>query len=440
MPTDRYDFILYGATGFTGREALRYLAKKDPAKLGRWAVGGRNEQKMRALLGELLPGRDVGIVVADSTDADAVDVLIAQTRVVIHLAGPYAKHGELFVRSCIRHGTHYVDLTGEMPFVRRMVRAHHGAAADARVKIVYTAGFEALPFDLSTLVATRELRARHETGCRSVEIFASTDAPTGLGSGDVLSGGSVNTIREALVTGPEPGLEDPAALIEDQPEAEAVRARSPIFASAWYDHELREYVAPVMPAPYCNPMIVLRSASLWAKAGEPYGDAFRYREATRIGAVGGREWANRFAAEAMAGMIRTIFWVMKSGRHARGFLLTLLNRFGPASGSGPSERALAGMRYRLDTRATGESGAMVRVRLDGGGHPGYRSTARMIVETGLSLAFDEERLPPIYGIVTPATGVGLAVLDRLREADIEMEILDADAATSSPMEQAEPAA
>ena len=133
MATGRYDFTLFGATGFTGGEALRHLVSKPPSSLGRWAIAGRNREKLEQRLQELAPGRDdIDVVVADGADPESVDALVAGTRVLIHLAGPYARFGETYIRACVEHGTHYIDLTGETPWVRRMVQAYHDRAAEKR--------------------------------------------------------------------------------------------------------------------------------------------------------------------------------------------------------------------------------------------------------------------------------------------------------------------
>lgn len=419
MSNDRYDFVLFGATGFTGREALRYLAGKAPGRLGRWAIGGRSRARLQALLDELAPGRsDIDIVVADSADAASIESMVASTRVLIHLAGPYARHGENFIGACVRSGTHYVDLTGEIPWVRDMARAYHREAAEKKVKLVFTAGYEALPFDVATLLAVETMRHRHGVGCRRVDVVGTAEMPSGIGPGDMLSGGTMNTMREGLREGPALDADDPAALLDDEEEAASVRERSPIRVETWYDEALGGYIGPVFPAPFINPPIVLRSAALFAEAGHPYGEAFAYREGTALG----DSWVHRIAAEAMCASIRSLAAALSGPEWVRSALLAVVDRVGPSSGEGPSERALAETSYGLKARAIGEGDQEVVVHLRAEGHPGYRSTARMIVETGLALAFDQESLPPIYGAITPASGIGLAARERLREAEIVFEV------------------
>jgi short subunit dehydrogenase-like uncharacterized protein len=414
----RYDFIVLGATGFTGGEAVRYLVSKPPETLGRWAIAGRSQEKLNAVLAAFAPGRDdIGTLVADMSNAASVEAMIARARVLLHLAGPYAPHGETLVQACIEHQCHYIDLTGEMSWVGRMVWKYHARAAEQRVKLVFSAGYEALPFDIATLMAVRSLQEQYGVDCRRVDVVGAAKMPQGMSPRDMLSGGSINTLREELRSGAAGDARDPAALIEDDTEAAAVRARSPIVVEPWYDAEFGGYIGPGFPAQHVNPAIVLRSAALYGAAGLPYGEGFAFREGVRVGPSLG----HRIAAQAICVSIRAA-GVMTRGRRSRRLMLALLDRFGPVSGEGPSERALAEWRYKLVARAEAESGERAWVTLRGEGNPGYRSTARMVVEGTLALAFDGAEQPPIFGVVTPATGLGLGIVDRLRDAEITLHV------------------
>jgi len=418
MTDERYDFVVLGATGFTGREAVRYLVTKPREALGRWAVAGRSQAKLSAVLAELAPGRDdIGILVADMSDAASVAAMMARARVLMHLAGPYAPHGETLLRECIEHRCHYIDLNGEMSWAGRMARKYHERAAEQRLKLVFSAGYEALPFDLATLMAIRSLQERHGVDCLRADVVATARMPRGMGPRDLLSGGSINTLREELRSGAAEDLRDPAALIEGDAAAAAVRARSPIVLAPWYDAELGGHMGPGFPAQHVNPAIVLRSAALYEAAGQPYGENFAFREGVRLGPGFG----HRMAAQAMCLSLRAAGLTTRD-RRLRRLMLALLDRFGPVSGEGPSERALADSRYRLVARAQAMSGESAWVVLKGEGNPGYRSTARMIVEGTLALAFDGAEQPQIFGVVTPATGLGPAIVGRLRDAEITLEV------------------
>ena len=109
--TDRqFEIVLYGASGFTGTLVAEYLAS-DHQDL-RWAIAGRNAQKLEQVRRELnLP--ELPILIADSADPDSLGAMASQTRTLISTVGPYAQYGTPVLKACATEGTHYCDLTGE---------------------------------------------------------------------------------------------------------------------------------------------------------------------------------------------------------------------------------------------------------------------------------------------------------------------------------------
>uniref|UniRef100_UPI003F6D6090 saccharopine dehydrogenase NADP-binding domain-containing protein n=1 Tax=Congregibacter sp. TaxID=2744308 RepID=UPI003F6D6090 len=131
----KFDLLLYGATGFTGKLIAEYL-KDHPDLRGRpWAIAGRNEEKL-GRLHEALGKDDLHLVVCDLDDRAAVDAMVKSARVVITTAGPYSTHnGESLLGACAREGVHYSDLSGEGFWQREMINAYHEVAAKSGAKI-----------------------------------------------------------------------------------------------------------------------------------------------------------------------------------------------------------------------------------------------------------------------------------------------------------------
>ncbi len=119
MSNREYDVILYGASGFVGKQTVRYFHESTRPGEVRWAIAGRNREKLEAAASETRAGVD--ILVADSGDKTAIDDLVSRTRVLLNTAGPFALYGDNVVDACVRSGTHYVDITGETPWVRRLI-------------------------------------------------------------------------------------------------------------------------------------------------------------------------------------------------------------------------------------------------------------------------------------------------------------------------------
>ncbi|HJW11703.1 MAG TPA: saccharopine dehydrogenase NADP-binding domain-containing protein, partial [Albitalea sp.] len=200
MAAKPYDVILLGATGFTGRQAVTALLHRAATQPLRWAVAGRSAPKLQALLAELVPGAASrpAVIVADTTDADSLQRMAAQTSVLLNLAGPYAQTGEAVVQACIANGTHYLDLCGETFWVRQLIARHHRAAQAAQVKIIPCCGYEALPFDLATLWAAQQLRERFGEACRDVKIVVGFGGRRLASFKDAVSGGTVASLKSLL--------------------------------------------------------------------------------------------------------------------------------------------------------------------------------------------------------------------------------------------------
>ena len=113
--TDRqFEIVLYGASGFTGKLVAEYLASEHQDL--RWAIAGRNTQKLEQVRRELNLA-ELPILIADSADPDSLSAMARQTRTLISTVGPYAQYGTPVLTACATEGTHYCDLTGEAQWI-----------------------------------------------------------------------------------------------------------------------------------------------------------------------------------------------------------------------------------------------------------------------------------------------------------------------------------
>jgi short subunit dehydrogenase-like uncharacterized protein len=152
MPDRQYDVVLYGASGFTGRQTVQYFACNTRPSDLRWAIAGRNRQALEAARQQA--GENAGsvdILVADAQDQPAVDAIVAKTRVLLTTAGPFSLYGSKIVDACVRYKTHYVDITGETFWVRELIDRHHDRAAADGTRIIPCCGFDSIPSDLAPI-------------------------------------------------------------------------------------------------------------------------------------------------------------------------------------------------------------------------------------------------------------------------------------------------
>jgi short subunit dehydrogenase-like uncharacterized protein len=392
------DVVVYGATGFVGKLTAAYLAQHAPAG-ARIALAGRNRERLEAVRADLGPSAaGWAVVVANAMDPASVAALAVSTRVVATTVGPFSKYGLPLLEACASAGTHYADLTGEISFVRQAIDRCDAAAKDSGARIVVSCGFDAVPSDLGVL----ELHhAVSDAGAGDME--ETTLVVTALRGG--VSGGTLDSMKVQLdAMKADKSLRrlvaDPYALSPDRDE-EPDLGNEADLRSITRDRELGRWRSPFVMAAY-NTRIVRRSNAL---QGWAYGRRFRYSEVMgfRDGAVGLAMATGTTAALAIV---------------AGGLMLrptrALLDRVLPSPGEGPSEKVQRNGFFSLEIHTRTSTGARYVATVTGKGDPGYAGTAVMFAESALALAFDDDSLPVASGVLTPATGIGRPLIDRLR--------------------------
>lgn len=380
-----FDITIFGATGFTGGLTAEYLAANAPPGL-RWALAGRDEQKLAALrdrLGE--PGQQAGLIVADVGDSDSMDALAARSRVVITTVGPYLQFGEPLVQACATHGTDYVDLTGEPEFVDRMIANYDDTARRTGARIVNCCGFDSIPHDLGAMHAVQQL--------------GDTRGPIVLQgfvrAGGVFSGGTWHSAVNAMSRMGEYQRWRRQQAKPETTQGRRVRAVRPLVH---YRKELERWACPF---PTIDGSVVRRSA----RALDSYGDDFSYGHYVLV-----KRLPKVLAGGLGVGAVFTLAQVSAT----RKLLLKLRDQ-----GEGPTEEQRDRGWFKVDFIGSAP-GKQVHTQVSGG-DPGYGETAKMLSESALCLAYDA--LPAQAGVLTPAVAMGDALLQRLQKAGIRFEVL-----------------
>ncbi|MET9504764.1 saccharopine dehydrogenase family protein [Streptomyces sp. NPDC006259] len=382
--TDRpYDLVLFGASGFVGTLTAEYLAAHAPGDL-RWAIAGRDEERLRRLRDRLPGGAEPGVLRADVSDPASLRALAEHARVVATTVGPYVTYGEELVAACADAGTDYLDLTGEPEFVDLAYVRHDARARETGARLVHACGFDSVPHDLGAYFTVRQLP---EGVALTVDGYVSADA--------TFSGGTFASALGQFARGRQMA----AAARErrrHEPRLMGRRATAPLGTPRFAP----EVGAWALPLPTIDPQIVRRSA----KALERYGPDFRYRHYAAVRrlpvAVGGSAAVGALFAAAQVPPARR--W--------------LSDRLKPGEGPSAEKRA----RSWFSVRFVGEGGGRRVYTEVSGGDPGYDETAKMFAEAALALAFDD--LPETAGQVTTAVAMGDALTERLRAAGIRFRV------------------
>ena len=376
-----FDLVVHGATGFTGRLVAEYLLQRYPAGSGlRWAMGGRSAAKLAAVRDELGAPPDTPLVVTDSADAASLHALMAQTRLVLTTVGPYQLYGNELVAACAHAGVDYVDLCGEPAWMRQMIDAHENAAQASGARIVFSCGFDSIPFDLGVWMVQQAMQARFEGAATRVRGRVRKMKGT-------FSGGTAASLKATLAA----AMADPAvmALLRNPfsltPGFEG--PRQPSGNKPMLDEALGVWVAPFVMAAI-NTRNVHRTNFLLNHA---YGRDFVYDEMIVTGPGDkGEAIANAIAADKSLG--------------AEG---------GPQPGEGPSRAEREAGFYDLLFVAENAAGQRMSVGVTGERDPGYGSTSRMIAEAAVCLLQDAPDTPS--GIWTPAAAMAAPLSERLEK-------------------------
>src|SRR5258705_3166086 len=163
-----FDLIVYGATGYTGRLIAEYLAtsyRGDDAPS--WTIAGRSTDKLQKVRAEIGAPDDLPLVKADAAESASLRSMCERAAVIITTVGPYQLHGPELVAACAATGTCHVDL--EPAWIRRMIDAHHEEAKRTGARIVFSCGFDSIPFDLGVLTLQEKAREKFGRPARRVK-------------------------------------------------------------------------------------------------------------------------------------------------------------------------------------------------------------------------------------------------------------------------------
>ena len=341
-------------------------------------MAGRSRTKLEEVRDLIGAPADTPLVVADADDPASLKAMAESTQVVLTTVGPYQLYGAPLIAACVAAGTAYVDLCGEPAWMRHMIDAHHAEAQRTGARIVFSCGFDSIPFDLGVLTLQECARAKY--GMPAPRVKGRVRAMKGGFSGGTaaslkatLAAAARDPSIVALLTSPfalTPGFSGPHQPTGMLPE---------------FDATLNTWVAPFIMAAI-NTKNVHRTNYL---LGHRYGTDFVYDEMM----VAGLGDMGKAAAEAIAK------------------LNPLAGDKGPKPGEGPSKEERDSGHYDLLFVGLMPDGARFDAVVTGDRDPGYGSTSKMIAETARCLIETEGA----GGIWTPGALLGTGLRDRLQD-------------------------
>ncbi|MEM9256646.1 MAG: saccharopine dehydrogenase NADP-binding domain-containing protein [Pseudomonadota bacterium] len=370
------DIVVYGATGFTGRLVCEYLnAKYGCGGTYAWAMAGRSLSKLEQVRAELGLDESVPLIVADSTDDTALRTMVASAKVVLTTVGPYALYGAPLVKACAELGTDYVDLCGEPLFMKDMIDAHSATAQHSGARIVFSCGFDSIPFEMGVFFVQEA--AREKFGHALPRVKGRVRSMQGSASGGTVASftATMDTVKEQPERIGE--LMNPFVLAEGFTGPE-----QPAGDANIYEEDLHNWSGPFVMATI-NTKNIHRSNKL---LGHRYGEDFVYDEMMLLG-------SDDPAAEP-------------GGAEAMSFDMTL------QPGDGPSQEEREAGFYNVAFIAQGGDGESLTATVTGDMDPGYGSTSKIIAEAAICLI---EQPGQPSGVLTTAPAMGMPLIQRLTD-------------------------
>ena len=381
MPS-KFDIVVYGATGFTGQLVAEYLASHYKGDTGlRWAMAGRSQEKLAAVRDAIGAPKDLPLIVADAGDAASLKAMVGQAKSVLTTVGPYQLYGDGLLAACVASGTDYLDLCGEPIWMRQMIDKYETAAKASGARIVFSCGFDSVPFELGTFFVQEE--TRRAFGAPASRVKGRVRDMRGTLSGGTAASAKATFDAVAKDLSLVAILNNPFALTPGFEGPKQPRGNKPLF-----EDDLQSWAAPFMMA-LINTRNVHRSNMLM---GFPYGREFVYDEMVLTG-PGEKGEAN--ARRVMAANAE------KTGPNA------------PKPGEGPSKEERENGLYDLLYVAVAPDGRQVRAAVKGDRDPGYGSTSKMISECAICLLRDAADVEA--GFWTPGAAMGHKLIGRLEQ-------------------------
>ena len=380
MTSPKFDIIVYGATGFTGQLVAEYLASNyrgDSALT--WAMAGRSLDKLASVRAAIGAPADTPLIAADASDHASLQAMVAQTRAVLTTVGPYQLYGNELVAACVASGTDYLDLCGEPVWMRQMIDKHQAEAEKSGARIVFSCGFDSVPFELGVYFA--QAQAKKAFGAPAARVKGRVRGMSGTLSGGTAASAKATAAALTADLSLVAIMKDPFALTPGFRGPKQPAGNRPL-----YEEDLKSWAAPFMMATI-NTRNVHRSNMLM---GFPYGQDFVYDEMVLTG-DGEKGEANTKRVMAVN--------AEKTGANA------------PKPGEGPSKDERENGSDDLMFVAFAADGRQLRAVVKGDRDPGYGSTSKMLAECAIGLLRDVPEAKG--GFWTPGALMGDRLIKRL---------------------------
>uniref|UniRef100_A0AAR2ITV7 Saccharopine dehydrogenase-like oxidoreductase n=1 Tax=Pygocentrus nattereri TaxID=42514 RepID=A0AAR2ITV7_PYGNA len=390
----RYHFIIFGASGFTGRFVLEEVARcaGEAREELRWAAAGRSRARLETALTQAAEAlgkpelkTEVDIIVADVDDPESLAEMCKQAVIVLNCVGPYRFYGEPVVKACVENGAHCIDISGEPQFLESMQLNYDSQAAEKGVYVVGSCGFDSIPADMGVLYTRDQFKGTltavesfltasmgPEGGCIHDGTWQS--AVYGLADSDKL-----RSLRKKFSHKPLPVV------------GTRIKRRGALF----YSDEIQQYAVPFMGA---DPSVVKRTQRFLSEEHQ--------ESPVQYGAYAGVGGVSSVMKLLFAGLM---FFLLVKFSFGRKLLIKFPEffSFGFFSKEGPTRKQMEGSSFRFafygegytegQDPSQGKPNAKIRTLVQGP-EAGYVATPIAMVQAAITILNEPDSLPENVGL------------------------------------------
>ncbi|KAJ4392169.1 hypothetical protein N0V93_005792 [Gnomoniopsis smithogilvyi] len=408
----QYDLVVFGATGYTGKYTAEHIATNLPTNL-KWALAGRSREKLEKLAADirpLNPDRQQPDFETCELNDEQLDALAKKTFILITTVGPYGLFGEHAFKACAENGTHYFDVTGEVPYVARMIHKYENVAKQSGSMLFPQIGIESAPADIVAWSLSKHNRTQLDA--KTGEVVMSVQKLNAAASGGTLA--TVLTFFDMFTLKEIAASMKPYAL-SPVPNPKAASQSRPLtqkLSGTRYVPSLG--VQTTFVAGDSDRAIVERTWGLLSqipsKKKEFYGPDFHFSEHLRV-----RNWLSGLFVHLGISLAGILFVVAPPVRW-------LLKKLVYAQGQGPDIEQ--SKKHEIEYRAIGkpdgwkENGDVASCKASFNGSM-YHLTGIFLAQAALTVLEDDIDLGG-GGVFTPAC-LGQGFVDRVHAAGFRIE-------------------
>ncbi|MFP8488972.1 saccharopine dehydrogenase family protein [Gracilimonas sp. Q87] len=395
MTSETFDIILVGATGFTGRRAVKYFNDHAPEAL-KWGIAARNPEKLSKVAGEngIESKRCFRV---DITNPEDVEHIIQATRIIVTTAGPFSLYGEELIKQCAESGTHYLDITGEVGFIGEMIKKYEKEAIESGSILIPFSGFDSVPADITAYLLSSEFNDPEKLSIKSYYRISGG-----------FNGGTIATMLNKFETGEYKKMGDPQLLIKDQNQKVHKTDGAQFFG---YDSMINKWSVPFIMGGI-NSKVVYKSAALFSEEKKEYAESIGYSEHSALG-----RWYNPFPF-----LFISVFILSLTMLGPFSWFQAFIRKIMPAPGEGPSEKSIENGFFKLTAYAFDKNRSSKKLNMFYPGDPGNKSTIFFLCESALFLAENNNSYLGRMGFLTTVSALGPDFIERLRDRGLNISV------------------